>query len=329
VLGEAREIAREAWAVERELERLAAAREPLVLGPWTGEVGYEVLYWVPFLQWLSAAYRLDPSRLVAVSRGGPGSWYTGIAATYIDAFEVMTPDQFTTLSRAQAAERGTSKQYAPSALDRELVSLAEQRLGTHACVVHPSLMYRLLGAFWSGHESMSFLERHTRIGRVTPPRAVDLSSLPREYVAVKLYAAQSLQPDAGLRVALRALVSGLASRTPVVLLETGVRVDEHEDFTFEGLPNTYSARSLMTPATNLAVQTQIIGGARAFVGTCGSLAWLAPMLGVDTMALFADASFLHAHLHVARRAFHRLAGAGAFSPCDLGAMAKLGLMVGS
>jgi hypothetical protein len=329
VLGEAQENTRKAWAVERELERLVAGNAPLLLGPWTGEVGYEVLYWVPFLRWLSAAYRLDPSRLTAISRGGAGAWYSGIAARYIDAFDLMTPDQFSAVSHAQAVERGTIKQHAASALDRELTSLAQQQLGSRARVVHPSLMYRLLGAFWSGHESMSFLERHVRFARVTAPHAVDLSSLPREYVAVKFYAARSLPADGGLRVPLRALVAGLASRTAVVLLETGVRVDEHEDFTFDGLPTTYSARSLMTPATNLAVQTQIIGGATAFVGTCGSVAWLAPMLGVDTIALFADASFLHAHLHVARRAFHRLPGAGAFSPCDLGAVAKLGLMAGS
>jgi len=328
VLGEERQVRREAWGVERELEAIVAGDRPLVLGPWTGEVGYEVLYWAPFLRWLAAAYRLEPARLVAVSRGGAASWYEGIAATYLDAFELMSPGEFAAQARAQAADRGTSKQHAPSPFDRDLVSRAEERLGSAAREVHPSLMFRLLRAFWAGQESMSFLERHTRIERVRPPHAADLSSLPREYIAVKLYAARSLPADAGMRATLRALVSNIASRVPVVLLDTDVRVDEHEDFAFDGLPNTYNARSLMTPATNLAVQTQIIGGARAFVGTCGSLAWLAPMLGVDTLALFADARFLHAHLHVARRAFHRLAGAGAFSPCDLGGMTKLGLTVG-
>ena len=41
----------------------------------------------------------------------------------------------------------------------------------------------------------------------------------------------------------------------------------------------------MTPQNNLAVQAEVIRRASLFVGTCGSLAWLAPMLGVPTMAV--------------------------------------------
>ena len=320
---------RDGWAVERDIEHSVNGRAPLLLGPWTGEVGYEILYWIPFLRWLAAAYRLSPDRLVAVSRGGAASWYDGIANTYVDAFDLMTPDAFGAHARARTADIRTSKQLALSPLDREIVSSVSRRVGAAPQAVHPSLMYRLFRAFWSGHQSMSFLERHTRFARIVPPTAADLSGLPREYVAVKFYSARSLPADPSIRATLRSVVAGLALRTPVVLLDTAVRVDEHEDFTFDDIPNTHSARPLMTPSTNLAVQTQIMAGARAFVGTCGSVAWLAPMLGVDTVPLLADAGFLHAHLHVARRVFHRLPGAGMFSPCDLAAVNRLGLAVGS
>jgi len=70
------------------------------------------------------------------------------------------------------------------------------------------------------------------------------------------------------------------------------------------------------------VQTQIVAGAKAFVGTCGSIAWLAPRLGVDTSALFVDPKWLHAHLAVAMRAYHRLA-AGRFAVADLRALDPL------
>lgn len=330
ILREAWQVQRDTWAVERDIEEAVKASRPLLVGPWTGEVGYEVLYWVPFLRWLSAAYRLPASRLIAVSRGGAGSWYSGIAGTYVDALDLMTPEAFANRARSLASDAGTPKQLASSDLDREIVSGVTRRVGSGDLqVVHPSLMYRLFRAFWSGHASMSFLERHTRFTRVTPPAAADLSALPREYVCVKFYSARSLPADPSIRATLRSVVSGLAARTPVVLLDTNVRMDEHEDFTFDDVPNTMSARSLMTPATNLGVQTQIMAGARAFVGTCGSVAWLAPMLGVDTVPLLADAGFLHAHLHVARRAFDRMTGAGSFSPCDVGAVARLGLTVGS
>jgi len=83
-----------------------------------------------------------------------------------------------------------------------------------------------------------------------------------------------------------------------------------------------SAKPWMTPRDNLGVQTQIVAGAKAFVGTCGSLAWLAPRLGVDTSALFVDPKWLHAHLPVAMRASHKL-DAGRFLAADLRAFDPL------
>jgi hypothetical protein len=52
------------------------------------------------------------------------------------------------------------------------------------------------------------------------------------------------------------------------------------------------------------------------------------MLGVDTVPVFTDASFLHAHLHLARRAYGRL-GSARFSPVDLGGVLGAGLAVGA
>jgi hypothetical protein len=122
-----------------------------------------------------------------------------------------------------------------------------------------------------------------------------------------------------IRVALRGIVAGLADRLPVVLLDTGLVLgDDHADYAFPGM-TVVSARPWMTPQNNLGVQTQIVAGAEAFVGTCGSLAWLAPQLGVDTSALFIDPKWLHAHLPVGMRAFHKL-GAGRFSVADLRAL---------
>ena len=114
-------------------------------------------------------------------------------------------------------------------------------------------------------------------------------------------------------------VEGLAERTAVVLLDTGLVLDEHADYPFGTSTRVISAKPWMTPADNLGVQTQIIAGAQAFIGTCGSLAWLAPMLGVKTSAVYVDPKWLHAHLGVMLRACHR-AGAAHFAVVDLRAL---------
>ena len=134
-----------------------------------------------------------------------------------------------------------------------------------------------------------------------------------------------MPPTPSIRRLLQSIVLKLAERTPVVMLETGLAFDDHEDYTLESAARIYSVRDALRPEDNLAVQTAIIARARAFVGTCGSLAWLAPMLGVDTTALYADARFLHGHLQVARQVFQTLDGAGRFSPLDISAFEQLGV----
>jgi hypothetical protein len=307
------EFYRTEWQIEREIEAIVSRGRLLVVGPWLSEVGFETLYWLPFLQWVKTAFRLDPDRLVAVSRGGVASWYDGIASRYVEIWDDLDPADFA----RRNADRGVTKQYERSPLDREVLNNVALRLGTNEFdVIHPGLMYRLFTLYWSGQRAMGFIDAHTRFTRHTATPLIDPALLPREYIAVKFYAARSLPDTPEIRSILRAMVAGLAERMPVVLLDTGlVLEDDHADYTFAD-SRVVSARPWMTPQNNLGVQTQIVAGAKAFVGTCGSLAWLAPRFGVDTSAVFVDPKWLHAHLAVAMRAYHKLE-AGRFAVADL------------
>jgi len=314
------------WGIEREIESIVARNRLLVAGPWLSEVGFETLYWIPFLHWLKTAFHLGPDRIVAVSRGGVGSWYQGIASRYIEMWDEIDPAEFA----RRNAERGVTKHYGPSALDRDILDRVARRLGTSDFdVLHPGLMYRLFTLYWSGQRAMGFMDAHTRFVAMTPPSPIiDPALLPRPYVAVKFYAARSLPDTPEVRAHLRSIVHALSQRQHVVLLDTGlVLEDDHADYTFAAQGRVVSARQWMTPTTNLGVQTQIVAGASAFVGTCGSIAWLAPRLGVPTSALYVDPKWLHAHVAIAMRAYHRL-NAGRFAIADLRAIDPLGAIAG-
>jgi hypothetical protein len=306
---------RAAWAVEREIDDVVNSGRTVVVGPWLSEVGFEALYWVPFLRWVKAAFRLDPSRVVAVSRGGVGSWYDGVAGRYVEIWDHVEPAEFA----RRSGERGATKQLDVSTFDREILDIVARVLGEPVAMLHPSLMYRLFSLFWSGQRAQSFLDAHTRFEPIAAPRILDEGRLPRDYVAVKFYAARSLPDTPDVRRTLSWFVETLAERTSVVLLDTGLVLDEHADYSFGSSGRVISAKAWMTPANNLGVQTQIIAGAQAFVGTCGSVAWLAPMLGINTSAVYVDPKWLHAHLGVMLRACHR-AGAGRFAALDLRAL---------
>ena len=109
-----------------------------------------------------------------------------------------------------------------------------------------------------------------------------------------------------------------------MLLDVDLGIDEHRDLELDHLPGVTSARSLMDARTNLAVQLSIIARSRFFLSTCGGLAWLAPFLGVPTVAVYDTDHLLAPHLLVARQAGART-GAADFSPLDLRGLTRVGL----
>ena len=312
------------WRVEHDIARVVSGSDPIIVGPWLSEVGYEVLYWVPFVRWIQSRHDIPADRLVIVTRGGAASWYSDITTNAVELFDLMSPEEYAAGNAQRSAEdRGTLKQFVISSMDQRIVAEARRRVGaSRAQVLHPSLLYQLFHQFWLGHRPASFLDRRTRYRRIAAPN-VAVPPLPADFVAVKFYTAASLPPTEPVRRALRSIVVGLAERTPVVMLDTGLALDDHEDYSFAA-SRIHSVRDALTPRDNLAVQTAIISRASSFVGTCGALAWLAPMLGVDTTAVLADARFLHGHLQVARRVYQLMDG-GRFSPLDISAFEQLGL----
>ena len=59
--------------VHRQLARLIRGRGPIVAGPWLGEVGFELLYWIPFLAWFAERFDVPRERLVVMSRCREGN----------------------------------------------------------------------------------------------------------------------------------------------------------------------------------------------------------------------------------------------------------------
>jgi hypothetical protein len=301
--------------VRARLMRLARTKLPIIIGPWTGEVGFELLYWIPFLQWACDAIQFDPERLIVVSRGGVGSWYGHITRNYEELFRYATPEEF------HAATAARKKQQRITPFDRLAVRRVMRQRGLRrAHVLHPLLMYSLNKGFWRYDSTVKQLEACSRFRRLPPADAGSadalLSSLPPDFVAVRFYFS-SCFPDTpeNRRFATRT-IEGLAQRTHVVLLNNDIVVDDHRDFApaFSHRVQVLSAH--MEPETNLAVQTAIISRARAFIGTYGGYSYLAPLCGVNAAAFYSTNAFKQHHLELAHRAFLRI-GQARLVPLDV------------
>lgn len=316
-------LRRRAWpvvardvAVRRGLRAAARGSGPIIVGPWLSEVGYEALYWVPFVRWFTRHYDVDPERVIAVSRGGVTAWYGGIASRYVEQFDLFTPREFTERNEARRGD-ADQKQLGISDFDQEILERARARLGVDtASVCHPSAMFQLLRQFWLGNDSLQSVLEYTEYEPIAEVAPVELPKLPDRFVAIKFYTGRALMDTPGNREQLRRLVERIGRRLPVVALNTNLSLDEHADYVFRDVPGLVTLDGWVTPQNNLAVQTEVIRKASRFVGTCGSLAWLAPMLGTETLAVYADDHFLTPHLYAARHAYHSMQAAR-FTPMDL------------
>ena len=296
--------AREVGLMRRELRSIARSRHPIVVGPWLSEVGFEVLYWIPFLTWVAREFKLEPERLVVISRGGAGAWYRDLAGRYVDIFDLMSVKEFRKRNETRWADEGVQKQMAASEFDEHIVRLARERLGLgEVSLLHPSVMYRLLRYYWYEKGAVSLLQKHT-VYRPFP--ALDASdvvkSLPQDYYAVRFYFRPSFPDTLENRATVGRVIRTLAEQAPVVLLNTGLSVDDHEDFDPGTGMGIHKIDHLMKPNANLEVQSAVISRARAFVGTYGGLAYLGPYYGVPSVALYSDdTELVQAHLDVSKR----------------------------
>jgi hypothetical protein len=317
-------VRRRAWngavtehSVRRDLRAAARGNGAIVVGPWLGEVGYEALYWVPFVRWFADHYQVDRDRLVVVSRGGVGAWYADITTRYIELLDLFTPAEFAARN-AERQARGDQKQLASSPFDAEVLVRVRRHLGqTDITVCHPSTMFRLMRNFWLGNDSLQQVLDHTHYQNLADRPVVPLEGLPERFVAMKFYSGRALPDTPVNRAEVRRLIE--ACDLPVVVLNTSLALDEHEDFVFAGIPGVIMLDRWLTPQNNLAVQTEVVRRAARFVGTCGSLAWLAPMLGTDTLAVYADDFFLLPHLYAAGQ-IYRSIDAARFVAADLRAL---------
>ena len=296
--------------LQRDLATMAARPAPIVAGPWLGEVGFELLYWVPFLRWVAERFKVDPERLMVVSRGGTSSWYRPFAARYSDVFQQMTPDAFRGQHDARVRDLGEQKQTRVTEFDRELIDAATRRAHLPDCsLLHPSRMYELLNPYWWGHQSSDWVHRHSRYARLERPDPAGVIDTPSPYVAVKFYFNDCFPATAQNRAFVRDVLRTLADRGPVVALSTGLNIDDHGGMRVD----EHGVRHLpegIDPARNLHVQSAIVSRAQAFVGTYGGFSYMAPFYGVRSLAFYSDpGGFSPKHLHMARSAFDTI-GAG-------------------
>lgn len=285
--------------IEAELERIARSGLPVIVGPWISEVGFELLYWIPFLRRAVREHGIEPSRITVLSRGGVSEWYAGIAESYLEIFEIVTPAEYKQGNEERIREAGTQKHLMMSVLDGRLIEGAAASLGTTEFdVLHPSLMYQLFMPLWASTQPLAWVLDRMSFAPLARSAAVPPLDLPERYVATKFYFSEIFPDTAGNRAAISRVLSLVSSDVPIVSLDTSLDVDDHKDFRPRGRVITIPD---LPPAENLAIQTAIVQGAEAFIGTYGGFGYIAPLSGKPAVGLYSHENLVRYHMEVADR----------------------------
>jgi hypothetical protein len=281
----------------------------VLAGPFTGEVGFELLYWIPMLRWAVREFPELRGRLIAVSRGGVQDWLKGLDAQYFDVLDLFSPEDF-------AAHRAIAdKQRRVQEFESRAVAAVEERLALpEISVLHPQVLYYAYFRFLKVNElaySKALVQGADHAEGLAsiyqPIQAPDLGRmldfLPDDYVAVRFYSSASFPITDESRRFASAVIEALSRTTNVVVLGHPFQLDDHGDVS-EPPAGVFTIDHLTTPANNLAIQTAAVGRSKAFVGTYGGFAYLAPFLGVPSLGFSFDRSrTLDRHNVLAQRLF--------------------------
>ena len=144
---------------------------------------------------------------------------------------------------------------------------------------------------------MRLVEQFSEFKHFTETQRSDWAAdLPDDYIAVRFYFNDSFPDTEDNRMFVEGMLTSLTQQHEVVLLNPGFAMDDHWDFAPEHIPRVHTIDHVMEPSNNLAVQTEVVSRAVAFVGTYGGLSYLAPFYGVDSIALYSHGQGFHLSL---------------------------------
>ncbi len=292
--------------VEKFITELSADTLPVIIGPWRSELGFEVLYFLPFLRWLGSKIKDFDKRAVIITRGGLAPLYAKVAERSVDLYTLREVTEVRRENLYDQQRTQMQKQMMPTDWDEDVVSDAARglKLGALYHTLSPAWMYWALCPFWDEARGLKYLASMTDYALLQRV-VMEGTPLPPKYVAVKFYGRATFPyPHPEIAEFVQRTVGTLAAQVPVVVLSSSPEFDDHVDIPLSG-PNIHQLPADVAPEQNLLVQAAVISQSTCFVGTYGGMAQLALRLGVPSVSYWSEfAGTAQAHLSLSQHLSH-------------------------
>lgn len=246
------------------------------------------MYWQPFVDRLVQDLKIAPERIIPLTRSGAHIWYRAPKA--VELYGMRSVQDVRVQNRLRQMRTGMVKQMAVTPFDRQVYRDAAETMKLDKFLtLHPAWMYQTLQPFWNGFAGLAATEQALRFA---PLPLMDLpTGLPDKYVAVSFYARATWEPTTMTGSFAKEAIGMIARQIPVILLTSGIHLDDHTDYIPKPLPeNVFLLHNVIqtTPQNALAVKASVIAKAQAFVGTYGGLSHVALRYGIPSVNLFTE-----------------------------------------
>ena len=266
------------------------SKRDIVIGPWMGEVGPELLYWIPFLQNISNHGVFKNRKIFAISRGGVENWYYNITREYLEIFDYIDTGSYNEIRK----ERTGEKQKFITKGERNLVQkICEKNNIAKYKIIHPSLMWKKILPYLQSKkstgnilETLSFV-KFPEIVDSNSSKIVDSLKLPPEFIFIRFYSSYLLGKSKQTKYNIDNIIKILSRKFPIVSYDLGKVIDNHGSINIDN-DRLINISNSIRLKNNLGVQTEIIRRSKGFWGTYGGLSILPGFIGKNSFSFYAN-----------------------------------------
>lgn len=272
---------------ERLKSRLAKSRGPIAVGPFYSEVGYELIYWYPYINWLLSDVEMD--RVHFVGRGQLSRVFFKTAHHHCLVEKLGRAEYMKIIEMNSKSFSASLKQKAINDIDAELI---QSMAGDVKISINARELFRHYKKFYQEYFGRRFLGSTENYDFLDGKRFKDSDGS----VVVKLYNSSASSLNEAKVERLFKVIQQRHPKAKIRILVSN-QYDDHEQFIGSGAVGREIELLKVPDVANLEFQADVLATAGHFYTNYGGMSYLGPMLGVNTTAIADNPHFWYSNAH--------------------------------